>query len=139
MSDRAAPPARPWYEAIIKTIALRGWSKTTLSERSGISRSTIDNWQRNPRRPQASAVNAVADSLGIPRERAHELAGIMPSGSPVERGPGSTVPPDVLAVIRKHYPEREREAIEMLEQLSEPPAGQQTGRRRDDPGTERAG
>jgi transcriptional regulator with XRE-family HTH domain len=134
MAERAIPPARPWYELIVKTIALRGWSKTTLSERSGISRSTIDNWQRNPRKPQASAVNAVADSLGIPREKAHELAGVLP----VERGPGSTVPDEVLAVIRKNYtPEKQREVIEMLEQLSGPPGTEPS--EASDPGSERAG
>ena len=67
------PPARPWYALVIKEIALRGWSKTELSERSGVARTTIDNWSTNSRTPTKQAVNAVADALGIDRARAHIL------------------------------------------------------------------
>jgi transcriptional regulator with XRE-family HTH domain len=71
------PPALAWYSRVTEAIALRGWSKAELSERAGVARSTIDGWQRNPRRPQAKSVNAVADTLGIGRAEALRLAGIV--------------------------------------------------------------
>lgn len=78
MSAPRPAPARPWYDRVTAEIALRGWTKTQLSERSGVSRTAIDKWQKNPRPPQAASVNAVADALGIPRERALRLAGVIP-------------------------------------------------------------
>lgn len=77
MTQKAPPPARPLYERVIREVSLRGWTKTELSERSGVARTTIDNWSTNRRKPQPKAVNAVADVLGIDREEAHVLAGIV--------------------------------------------------------------
>jgi len=78
----ANPPARAWYRRVTEAIALRGWSKAELSDRAGVARSTIDGWQRNPRKPQAKSVNAIADVLGIDRAEALRLAGIV--GEPQE-------------------------------------------------------
>lgn len=86
-------PARPWYDLVIETIALKGWTKAQLSERSSVSRPAIDNWRTNPKPPQARSVNAVADALGIPRNRALRLAGIIGNRSE------TTVPGRVLAEI----------------------------------------
>lgn len=71
-------PAKPWYDLVIETLALRGMTKAELTDRSGVAKSTIDKWERNPGKPQARSVTKVADALGIPRERAVRLAGIIP-------------------------------------------------------------
>lgn len=97
----AIPPAQAWYRRVTEVIALRGWSKQELSDRSGVARSTIDGWQRNPRRPQAKSVNAVADVLGIDRAEALRLAGVTaPAGD-------GTVPDDILQAVRAEYPDDE--------------------------------
>ena len=77
MTQERPPPARPLYSLVIRKLALLGWTKVELAERSGVARTTIDNWNTNRRRPSAQAVNAVADTLGIDREEAHVLAGIV--------------------------------------------------------------
>lgn len=84
---RNGAPAKPWYDTVIATIAVRGWTKAELSDRSGVARTTIDNWERNPRKPQAKSVNAVADAVGIPREQALRLAGIIAEAAEAERSP----------------------------------------------------
>lgn len=89
MTHGQASPALPWYELVVKTIALKGWTKAQLTERSGIHRSTIENWRTNPRPPQARAVNSVADVLGIDRARALRLAGVITDVSTADRSPPS--------------------------------------------------
>lgn len=91
------PPARPWYDAVIEELALKGWTKAELTERSGVAKSTIDNWAKNPRKPQSAKVNAVADELGIPRKRALRLAGIIASAP--------DVPKEVQDAVRKAWPD----------------------------------
>ena|ERR1700733_14913195 len=81
-------PARPWYDLVVETAAVKGWSIADLSSRSGVARTTIYGWRANRGKPQAKSVNAVADALGIPRERALRLAGV------IADGPGSRPPPD---------------------------------------------
>lgn len=73
----APAPARAWYDTVTETIAVRGWSVAQLAQRSGVARTTIYGWRDNPRKPQSKSVNAVADALGIPRERALRLAGVI--------------------------------------------------------------
>jgi transcriptional regulator with XRE-family HTH domain len=109
MSDQR-PPARPWYDLIIETIAVKGWSKAQLADRAGISRPTVDNWRTNPRAPQARSVNAVADVLGISRERALRLAGVIPDPEPEP-----LVDPEVAAILRRRYPDEAEELIAELE------------------------
>jgi len=111
MAERA--PARAWYDLVIETIALKGWTKTQLSERSSVSRTAIDKWRTNPRTPQAASVNAVADALGIPRERALRLAGIIGAGPPQQ------VPDDLVRAIMETgdlTDEQRRAVIEAVEQ-----------------------
>lgn len=86
-TDGRVPAAHAWYRAVMEATALKGWTKAELSERSGVSRSTIDNWAKNPRPPQARSVAAVADALGIDRAEAVRLAGIVdpPAAEPPSR------------------------------------------------------
>lgn len=108
MSDPRPAPARPWYDYVISEIALRGWTKTQLSERSGVSRPAIDKWQKNPRPPQAASVNAVADVLDIPRERALRLAGVI-AAEPEAHPPPAPDPklptPEEMDRLRAHIRE----------------------------------
>lgn len=121
MAREHAPPAKPWYDLVVATIALQGGTKAELSERAGVARTTIDNWERNPRKPQAKSVNAVADALGIPRERALVLAGIIPGapGPPAE----AKVPPELegyqelVDQIRDVHPRPEDQAL-MLDTIA---------------------
>lgn len=98
-SNRA--PAKPWYEEVVATIAVRGWTKAELSDRSGVARTTIDNWERNLRRPQAKSVNSVADALGIPRERALRLAGVISEAAEADRSPPRELPDDLKEHMRE--------------------------------------
>jgi transcriptional regulator with XRE-family HTH domain len=116
MSDQR-PPARPWYDLIIETIALKGWTKAQLADRAGISRPTIDNWRTNPRAPQARSVNAVADVLGISRDRALRLAGIIS-----EPQPEPLVHPELAESLRKHVPDDAERIIAELERRRAAPA-----------------
>lgn len=132
MSDERSP-ARPWYDLVMEKIAIKGWGVAELARRAKVGRPTIYGWRDNPGKPQSGPVNAVADVLGIDRRRANELAGVL---VPARE---SSIPPDVLAVIRKRYsPEQQREAIEMLESLSGPPEEEES-ERQDGDGYDRAG
>lgn len=101
------PPARAWYRLVTEAIALRGWSKQELSDRSGVARSTIDGWARNPRKPQAKSVNAVADALGIDRAEALRLAGVtaMTDG----------VPDDIMKAVEGLPPDDRQRVIEAVQ------------------------
>lgn len=76
--------AYPLYERVERERVLRGWSKTRFHRETGIARSTIDKWATQPKTPQPGTVNVVADSLGIGREEALRLAGILTDGAPAD-------------------------------------------------------
>lgn len=75
VTDRA--PAAPLYELVTATLKITGITKAQLKQRSGVARSTIDLWRTQPRPPQPSTVLAVADALGIDRNEALRLAGVL--------------------------------------------------------------
>ena len=74
MSEDA--PARPFLELVEAALASQGKTKTWLSQRSQVSRATINNWRTAPRTPHAANVLSVADALGIDRDKALRLAGL---------------------------------------------------------------
>ena len=82
---------------MVETTAVKGWSIAELGTRSGVARSTVYGWRDNPGRPQAKSVNAVADVLGIPRDRALRLAGII--GTTPGKEPNPTIPKTLLRAI----------------------------------------
>lgn len=89
---------------------------TELSERSGVARTTIGNWNTNRRKPYAKAVNAVADALGIDRAEAHVLAGIVAReqhGDDPEIPPGlaRAVPEALILTVKRVLPREEWVAV----------------------------
>jgi transcriptional regulator with XRE-family HTH domain len=111
MQDERPPPARPWFDLVTERIAVRGWSIAELARKAHVSRPTIYGWRDNPARPQAKPVNAVADALGIPRERALRLAGIIAAA---DRSPPSLLDEElgtedadlIRGALREIEPER---------------------------------
>lgn len=103
MQDRGTrAPAKDWYDLVVQTIALKGMTKTQLAERAGVSRATIDRWERGASRPaQAASVNAVADALGIPRVLALRLAGVISDTPETDRSPPRELPADLQELMRK--------------------------------------
>lgn len=87
MSDER-PPARPWFDLVTEKSAVKGWGIAELARRAKVGRPTIYGWRDNENKPQAGPVNAVADALGVPRERALRLAGVIGSAAPGAPSPG---------------------------------------------------
>ena len=77
MSDTARGIAYRFYERVELERAIRGWSSSRLHAETGVSRSTIAKWRTQPNPPLPGTVNAVADKLGIGREEALRLAGVL--------------------------------------------------------------
>jgi transcriptional regulator with XRE-family HTH domain len=63
-----------------------GWTKIQLAQRAGVNRGTIDNWARQPKPPLAATIVPVAERLGIDRDEALRLAGILTDAA-AERDP----------------------------------------------------
>ena len=77
MSGNQRGIAYPLWERVERERALKGWSSTRLHSETGISRSTVAKLATQPRPPLPSTVNALADALGIGRETALRLAGVL--------------------------------------------------------------
>lgn len=92
-------PAREWYDLAVQTTAVKGWSVADLASKSGVARTTIYGWRDNPRKPHAKSVNAVADVLEIPRERALRAAGIIVTAVPGRVITGDAIPKSLLREI----------------------------------------
>lgn len=92
-----------------------------LAERMGVHVTTVGYWERNRFFPEQhwAALNKLLHINLRPPGAAGE-------GGDVERGPDPTIPPDVLAVIRKNYsPERQREIIETLKSIEREQRGEE--------------
>jgi transcriptional regulator with XRE-family HTH domain len=126
MYDRGTrAPARDWYDLVIQTIALKNMTKAQLASRAGVSRATIDRWEKGASRPaQAASVNAVADVLGIPRERALRLAGVIGEAEVADRSPptqldGAVGDEDaelVRKALREVYPDQADDILAGIEE-----------------------
>lgn len=113
MSERGLPPARRLWERVESERNNRGWTTVELQERSGVDRSTISRWRTAKQSPLPEKVNRVADALGIPREEALALAGLIAG----ERGLADaiTAPQPVVSITAV---EGDAETAELLARLS---------------------
>lgn len=82
MSDIPRGIAYPLYARVKREMALQGWTATRLRKESGIARSTLAKWEKQPRPPLASTVISVADALGLDRLTTLRLAGILNDAPP---------------------------------------------------------
>jgi transcriptional regulator with XRE-family HTH domain len=80
--DEPSAPARPLFDRIESIRANAGMTKTRVAELTGLPRATIDRWQDQPRPPLPESVIKAADGLGIDRNEALRLAGILDGPSP---------------------------------------------------------
>lgn len=76
-------------------------TKTELSELAQVARPTIERWATGRRKPLPAPVNAVADVLGIDREHALRLAGVIPGSDAEEAVRRAGVPPHIVAEMAR--------------------------------------
>lgn len=93
-------PARRWYDLVVEQGAIRGWGIAEMARRAKVGRPTIYGWRDNANKPQAGPVNAVADVLAIPRERALRLAGVI-TAEPPSADPALPTPEE-MERLREH-------------------------------------
>lgn len=91
MTAERSAPARPLYARVENIRATNGWTKTKLSQVTGLPRTTIERWRDQSRRPLPKTVIQAADALGIPRDEALALAGILEERPGSPPAAGSTV------------------------------------------------
>lgn len=109
-----------------------GMKQRDLAERMGVHVTTVGYWERNKFFPEQhwAALNKLL-----------HINLTAPGGSPAGQEPDSTVPPEVLEMIRRYYPdpEQQRRAILALEELEEPNGPPGEARYEPGTGTSRAG
>jgi transcriptional regulator with XRE-family HTH domain len=117
--------------AAFAAVERTGLSKSDIGRIAGVHRSQVSRWVSGEQRPSYDRTMRLAGYLKRDNpELADELVAATGYGGPVERGPDSTIPADVLAVIKKNYPpDQQRQIIEKLESIGqpgEPPATEQS-------------
>lgn len=116
----------PRLARVIAAIEATGLTRAEIGRLAGRDGAQGTRWAKGERLPTWPAAKALADAIR-PKEPglADELLGTWHYYSdPVESEPGSSIPSEVLRVIRRNYsPRQQREAIEMLESLNAPRAG----------------
>lgn len=131
----------PQIAAVLSEIENTGRTRAEIGRLAGRDGSAATRWAKGTHLPGWSAVKSLADAI---RGSSPELAGALLDAwhyysDPVERGPGSAIPPEVLAVIRRNYPlEQQREVIAMLEELSGAAPSEKSGRSDPGPAASRA-
>ncbi|GAA3209566.1 helix-turn-helix domain-containing protein [Nonomuraea helvata] len=133
--DRRVGPARPFYERVNHERIRRGWTQLKLAEQSGVDRATIHRMRSA--KPQPDTVFALAETLGIDRDEALRLAGLVPGGA------GGALPalaedPEVDELLAKlparrraileRFRDSERERVRRLREQAEAEAAE-AGRR----------
>ena len=110
-----------------------GMTQQELADAAGVDLKTIGNLERRGRWPIARTRARIERALNWESGEMERLAA----------EPEPSIPPEVLAVIRRNYPpEQQREAIEMLESLgapSGPPGREPSQSGAPEPETGRAG
>lgn len=121
MSENA--PALPFLQLVEATLAERGQTKTWLSQRSGVTRATLNNWRTKPRSPQASSVLAVADVLDIDHQKALRLAGLPSVGEALPADDGADLsalqPPALVERIHRLTSELDRLTDELHRRIKD--------------------
>ena len=114
----------PRIAAVLSEIEKTGRSRAEIGRLAKRDGSNATRWAQGTHLPGWPAVKSLADAI---RGDSPDLAGRLLEAwhyysDPVERGPDSTVPPDVLALIRRRYPdpEQQRRAIRALEEVGDP-------------------
>lgn len=107
--------------AVLAAIRDAGISVPVMSRRSGVTRSTIYRWMAGEVQPDYGKVYGLAYAVhprypGLARDLV-EASGYA-WAEPEEAPEPPRVPPDVLAIIQEHYPDRQDEILGMLEQFS---------------------
>jgi hypothetical protein len=118
----------PRLAAVIAAIEKTGRTRTQIGHLAGRDGSAASRWAKGTHLPGWSAVRSLSDAVrGDSPELADQLLKAWHYYSdPVERGPDSTIPPEVLRVIRRNYsPERQRKAIEALEAIDRERRGEE--------------
>jgi transcriptional regulator with XRE-family HTH domain len=122
--DETSAPARPLFDRIESIRANAGMTKTRLAEITGLPRATIDRWQDQPRPPLPESVMKVADALGINRDEALRLAGILDGvPPPMDRDAAVADLRAKLAEISAASAEIERRLAELEGKDRRPKAG----------------
>lgn len=122
----------PRLAAVIAEIEKTGRTRAEIGRLAGRDGSAATRWAKGTHLPGWPAVKSLSDAV---RSTAPEAADSLIAAwhyysDPPEPQPGSSVPADVLRVIRKNYdPDQQREAIEALEAIGRP-AGERSGRER---------
>ncbi len=110
--------------AVFAAVERTGLTKSDIGRIAGVHRSQVSRWVSGEQRPSYERTMRLAAHLrrGGHEDLAEQLIAAAGYG-PVERGPDSTIPDDVLAVIRKRYsPDQQKEIIDMLKELNGPPS-----------------
>lgn len=93
----------------MQALVRAGITKAQLHDRTGIARSTIDKWKTAPKPPQIPTVLAVADALGLDRDEAVRLAGIVKDVAVPERDGvpvlSEVSTDDLLRELRRRIPD----------------------------------
>lgn len=132
----------PQLAAVLSEIEKTGRTRAEIGRLAGRDGSAATRWAKGTHLPGWSAVKSLADAVrGDSPGLADELLAAWHYYSdPVEPGQGSTVPPDVLAAIRRRYdPDQQREIIAMLEELSGQHAAGEPSEQGGESGSRRAG
>jgi transcriptional regulator with XRE-family HTH domain len=111
----------PRIAAAIARLKDTGMNESQIARTAGVGRSTVNRWARGANRPDHDPIRRLADAAFRRHpDTAREL--VEASGyawaEPVEAPGPPPVPPDVLAVIQEHYPDRQDEILRMLERFS---------------------
>ncbi|MEQ4716493.1 helix-turn-helix transcriptional regulator [Nonomuraea sp. B19D2] len=110
---RRAGPARPFHERVNQERIKRGWTQLKLAEQSGVDRATIHRMRAA--KPQPDTVFALAATLGIDRDEALRLAGLVPGrvGGQGESVPALAEDPEIEELLAK-LPARRRAILEQF-------------------------
>lgn len=59
-------PRKPSDHPIAKARMAKGWTQAQLADAMGVNTGTISNWESGFRKPKASSLQRIADTLGVP-------------------------------------------------------------------------